>query len=124
MHANVPGRVPPPPAVGIVLAGGRATRMGAAADPRGGKGAMRLAGRTLLDHVLDAIGPEVDEVIVVAAAGQAVPTAAAVRVVHDSEPGGGPLAGLRDGLRAVVGHRPEAMLARSEEHTSETPVTL
>ncbi|MEM8578786.1 MAG: molybdenum cofactor guanylyltransferase MobA [Pseudomonadota bacterium] len=40
--------------LGLILAGGRATRMGG-----GDKGRLRLGGRTLFDHVLDRIAPQV-----------------------------------------------------------------
>jgi molybdopterin-guanine dinucleotide biosynthesis protein A len=40
--------------------------------------------------------------IVVAAAGQRLPVLDGVRVIHDRTPGAGPLAGIRDGLRAVL----------------------
>ena len=97
---------PPRGAVGIVLAGGRGRRLAAAA-PVGGKAALELAGRSFLERIVSTVAAEVDHVIVVAAPGQAVPTLpAGVEIVRDSEPGGGPLAGLRDGLMVAVGRIP------------------
>lgn len=97
---------PPRGAIGIVLAGGQARRL-AGATPTGGKGALELAGRPFLEWIVATVAAEVDHVIVVAAPGQPVPAlSVAVEIVRDSEPGGGPLAGLRDGLAAAAGHAP------------------
>jgi len=97
---------PPRGAVGIVLAGGRGRRLAAAA-PVGGKGALELAGRSFLERIVSTVAAEVDHVIVVAAPGQAVPALPdGVEIVRDSEPGGGPLAGLRDGLAVAAGRVP------------------
>ncbi len=97
---------PPRGAVGIVLAGGRGRRLAAAA-PVGGKGALELAGRSFLERIVSTVAAEVDHVIVVAAPGQAVPALPeGVEIVRDSEPEGGPLAGLRDGLVVAAGRTP------------------
>lgn len=89
-------------AVGIVVAGGRATRLGGRAGP-GGKAALEVAGRPLLDAVVRALAAEVPRVIVVAAAGQPLPPVpTAVEVVRDATPDGGPLAALRDGLHRAL----------------------
>ena len=45
-------------AIGIVLAGGRARRLGAAAPP-GGKAAVRFRGRSFLDIVVAAVAAHV-----------------------------------------------------------------
>jgi len=97
---------PPRGAIGIVLAGGRARRLAAAAPP-GGKGALELAGRSFLERIVSTVAAEVDHVIVVAAPGQPLPALPdGVEIVRDSEPGGGPLAGLRDGLAVAAGRTP------------------
>ena len=97
---------PPRGAVGIVLAGGRGRRLAAAA-PVGGKGALELAGRSFLERIVSTVAAEVDHVIVVAAPGQAVSALPeGVEIVRDSEPEGGPLAGLRDGLVVAAGRIP------------------
>lgn len=86
-------------AVGIVVAGGRAARLGSRTGP-GGKGAIEVAGRSFLDVIVAALAAEVSRVIVVAARGQPLPSLAVpVEIVRDTEPDGGPLAALRDGLR-------------------------
>jgi molybdopterin-guanine dinucleotide biosynthesis protein A len=97
---------PPRGAVGIVLAGGRGRRL-AGGVPLGGKAALELAGRSFLERIVSTVAAEVDQVIVVAAPGQAVPALPdGVEIVRDSEPGGGPLAGLRDGLAVAAGRTP------------------
>ena len=89
--------------MGIVLAGGGSTRMGSVAEATGGgKALLTFEGRTLLEHVVAAVAAEVDSTIVVAAAGQMLPAIDGVRVVHDLTPGAGPLAGIRDGMRAAL----------------------
>lgn len=101
--------------VGIVLAGGRSTRLGAVASRRGGKAAVTLGGRTLLAAVVAALEPHVGRIVVVAAhrgAGvrpPAAPDAVAARslprveTIHDTVPDGGPLSALADALRHVAG---------------------
>jgi len=89
--------------VGIVLAGGGSTRLGSVAGATGGgKALLTFEGRTLLEHVVTAVAAEVDSTIVVAAPGQMLPAIDGVRVAHDRTPGAGPLAGIRDGLRAAL----------------------
>jgi molybdopterin-guanine dinucleotide biosynthesis protein A len=91
---------PDPEAVGIVLAGGRATRLGAVAAS--GKAWLELDGRTFLERVCAALSPEVAAVVVVAADGDDLPTVAGATVVRDTVPAAGPLAAIRDGIRAAV----------------------
>jgi len=91
---------PDPEAVGIVLAGGRATRLGAVAAS--GKAWLELDGRTFLERVCAALSPEVAAVVVVAADGADLPTVAGATVVRDTVPAAGPLAAIRDGIRAAV----------------------
>jgi molybdopterin-guanine dinucleotide biosynthesis protein A len=95
-------RAPPgsrPPDVAIVLAGGQARRMG------GGDKALRvLAGRTLLDHVLARLAPQVDRVALNANGDPARFAAWGLPVLSDTLPDfSGPLAGVLAGLRWAAG---------------------
>lgn len=83
---------------GILLAGGRARRMGGA-----DKGLLRLAGRPLIAHVLDRFLPQVDTLLI--NANREIETYAALGypVVQDLLPDfAGPLAGLQAGLAACA----------------------
>ena len=90
--------------VGVVLAGGASRRMGT------DKALVEVAGRPMLDWVVDAVGAVTDEVVV---SGESRPHwAGHVRFVEDrGEPKRGPLAGIvavmdqvdPDGLLLVVG---------------------
>lgn len=89
--------------MGIVLAGGRSTRLAPVAGATGGgKASLTFRGKTFLEQVIAAVGAEVGRTIVVAAPGQTLPSLEGVRIVRDSTPGAGPLAGIRDGLRAAL----------------------
>ena len=78
---------------GIVLCGGRSSRMGR------DKPWLPWRGRPVLCHVVERLAEAVDEVLVVSAPGQSLPPTHARRV-EDQEEGLGPLAGLRAGLAA------------------------
>lgn len=81
----------------IVLAGGRSVRFGR------DKAAEVVAGRSLLQHVVDAVGPIASEVIVVRATGTSplpVQSEVPLRQVEDVREGGA-LAGLYSGLLAA-----------------------
>jgi molybdopterin-guanine dinucleotide biosynthesis protein A len=84
-------------AAGIVLAGGRSTRMGRP------KAALEWHGITLLQRVVGIVGRVVDgPVVVVRAPGQELPELpAGVVVAVDARGGRGPLQGLAAGLAAV-----------------------
>lgn len=84
-------------AAGIVLAGGRSTRMGAA------KAALEWHGSTLLRRVCGLVARGVEgPVVVVRGPGQALPPLpSGVEVVEDAREGAGPLQGLAAGLAAV-----------------------
>src|SRR5262245_58616262 len=85
-----------PRTAGIVLAGGRSSRMGA---PKAG---LEWHGSTLLRVVVDVVGRAAGPVVVVRAPGQELPALpGGVRVVEDAREGRGPLEGLRAGLRAL-----------------------
>lgn len=86
----------------IVLAGGQSRRMGR------DKASVVLAGRTLLQRVVDAVATVVDEVIVVGAPGRDLPVvecARPLRLVSDPVEAQGPLAGLIAGLEASAAER-------------------
>ena len=87
-------------AAGIVLAGGRSSRMG---TPKAG---LEWHGSTLLRRIVGIVDRSVDgPVIVVRAPGQELPALPAdVEVVEDAEEGRGPLQGLAAGLAAAREH--------------------
>ena len=76
---------------GIVLCGGRSSRMGLP------KAWLPWQGTTLLGHVVTTLAEVVEEVVAVAAPDMDVPPSDA-RIVIDREPGLGPLAGIGEGL--------------------------
>ena len=83
---------------GIVLAGGRSTRMGS------DKASLVLGGRTLLQRTVDALSQVATQIVVVRAAGQQLPalsSQSSITVVEDPIDGQGPLIGIAEGLRAV-----------------------
>jgi molybdopterin-guanine dinucleotide biosynthesis protein A len=82
---------------GIVLVGGRSSRMGTP------KAALEWHGSTLLRRVVGVVGRSVDgPVVVVRAPGQTLPGLPdGVEVVEDAREGRGPLEGLAAGLAAV-----------------------
>jgi molybdopterin-guanine dinucleotide biosynthesis protein A len=84
-------------AAGIILAGGRSSRMGTP------KAALEWHGSTLLRRVCGIVGRAADgPVVVVRAPGQELPALPdAVEVVDDAREGRGPLQGLAAGLAAV-----------------------
>ena len=84
----------------IVLAGGRAARLGGA-----DKASIEHDGRTLLEHALDAL-TDADEVVVV---GDPVPTTRPVTFVREDPRYGGPVAALLTGLDALL--RPPLVVA-------------
>ena len=98
------------PAAGVVLAGGRSTRMGTA------KAALEWHGSTLLRHVTGIVGRAVDgPVIVVRAPGQQLPALDPQVLVHtDPEEGRGPMQGLAVGLAAAAEHAPVAFVCSTD----------
>ena len=94
----------PSPVLGLILAGGQARRMGG-----GDKPLMRLGGRTLLDRVVERLGPQCGAGLALSANGdpgrfQGFPGP----ILPDTVPGlPGPLAGLLAGLDFAAEHRPE-----------------
>jgi molybdopterin-guanine dinucleotide biosynthesis protein A len=79
----------------LVLAGGRARRLGGVSKPD-----LMVAGRRLLAHVLGAVeGPDVRRVVVVGPETLEVPPGV-MRTLEDP-PGGGPVAGIAAGFMAL-----------------------
>lgn len=91
---------------GVVLAGGRSVRMGAA------KAGLEWHGSTLLRRAVGVVGRGVDgPVVVVRAPGQALPELPpGIEVVDDQVAGRGPLQGILTGLAAVAGRAPVALV--------------
>lgn len=89
---------PRAPITAVILAGGRATRMGGM-----DKGLVELAGRPMIAHVLAALAPQVEHVIINANRNLDRYAGFGWPVVPDDDAGFlGPLAGLAAGLRAAV----------------------
>lgn len=83
---------------GIVLAGGRSTRMGTS------KALLPFGPETMLQRVVRILSDVVSPIVVVAAADQELPALPdAVIVTHDEREARGPLEGLRAGLAALPG---------------------
>jgi molybdopterin-guanine dinucleotide biosynthesis protein A len=91
---------------GIVLCGGRSSRMGRP------KAWLPFGGELMLPRVVRVLREVVDPVVVVAAPGQDVPPLPAdVEVVRDEVEGKGPLGGLAAGLAALEGKADAAYLS-------------
>jgi molybdenum cofactor guanylyltransferase len=81
---------------GIVLCGGKSTRMGVP------KAMLPFGSETMLQRVVRLLSTVVSPVVVVAAQGQQLPTLPAeISVTHDEREQRGPLEGLRAGLKAL-----------------------
>ena len=81
---------------GIVLAGGKSTRMGTS------KALLPFGPETMLQRVVRILGAIVSPIVVVAAPAQELPALPAdVIVTHDEREARGPLEGLRAGLKAL-----------------------
>lgn len=81
-----------PPYAAVVLAGGRAARLGGRAKPQ-----LDVGGASMLERVLAAVSDAGARVVV----GPPQPVPPGVVVVREDPPGGGPVRGLRAGLDAV-----------------------
>lgn len=91
---------------GIVLCGGRSSRMGRP------KAWLPFGNELMLQRVVRVLREAVDPVVVVAAPGQEVPPLASeVEIVRDEVEGKGPLAGLAAGLTALEGKVEAAYLS-------------
>jgi molybdenum cofactor guanylyltransferase len=94
--------LPVPPTLGVILAGGLARRMGG-----GDKPLLMLAGRTLLDHVAERLGPQCGSLILNINGDPARFGEVRLPVVPDPLPGHpGPLAGILAALDWAALHRP------------------
>jgi molybdenum cofactor guanylyltransferase len=95
---------------GIVLAGGRSSRMGSP------KAALEWHGSTLLRRVTGIVGRTVGgPVVVVRAPGQELPQLpAGVEIVEDAREGRGPLQGLAAGLAALDGRAQAAYVSSTD----------
>ena len=95
---------------GVVLAGGRSTRMGRP------KASLEWHGSTLLHRVTGIVARAVDgPVVVVRAPGQELPQLAlGMRVVEDPAEGRGPIQGLAAGLAAVAGEAEVAYVSSTD----------
>jgi molybdopterin-guanine dinucleotide biosynthesis protein A len=92
--------------LGVILAGGQATRMGG-----GDKGLLPLGEDTLLDHVIDRLSPQVDAIALNANGDPARFDAFGLPVVPDSIDGfPGPLAGVLAGLDWAAGKGAETIV--------------
>jgi len=81
---------------GIVLCGGKSTRMGAS------KALLPFGSETMLQRVVRLLGGVVSPIVAVAAPGQDLPPLpASVTVTRDEREGRGPLEALRAGLKAL-----------------------
>jgi molybdopterin-guanine dinucleotide biosynthesis protein A len=90
--------------VGVLLAGGKSSRMG------GGDKCLRmLGGRMILDRIIDRLTPQVSDIVINANGDASRFAAFGVPVVPDSIVGyAGPLAGVHAGLEWVKANRPDA----------------
>jgi molybdopterin-guanine dinucleotide biosynthesis protein A len=95
------------PVAGVILAGGRSTRMGG-----GDKALAPLAGRPLLQHVIDRLAPQV-VTLALSVEHESAPLAGfGLPQLPDPVPGHrGPLGGLLSGLRHFAGLRHWVLLA-------------
>ena len=93
--------------VGVILAGGRATRMGG-----GDKGALMLGGASLLSRCIARLGPQVDAMVLNANGDPARFEGFGLPVVADSVPGFvGPLAGVLAGMDWAASVGAEAVVS-------------
>ncbi|WP_369139591.1 molybdenum cofactor guanylyltransferase [Modestobacter versicolor] len=93
---------PLPPFAAVVLAGGRAARLGGQAKPQ-----LDVGGRSMLDAVLAALAGAAPRVVV----GPPQPVPDGVQRVREEPPGGGPVPALAAGIAAVGGAGVVAVLA-------------
>ena len=81
----------------IILAGGQSSRMGK------DKASLEISGKSLIERILFKLSPLVDEVVIIRAPGQTIPSIPEefkdqIRVGWDSVKGRGPLQGIVDAL--------------------------
>lgn len=94
---------PPPPTLGVILAGGLSRRMGGA-----DKALLSLAGRPLVEHVTERLAPQCESVIINANGDPSRFRRMPFAIVPDSVPDHpGPLAGILTALEWSAAHRPD-----------------
>ncbi len=97
--------------VGVILAGGRATRMGG-----GDKGLRHVAGRRLMDHVIARLGPQVAGMAINANGDPARLAEFGLPVLPDSLPDHpGPLAGVLAGMDWAAGQGAAAIVTAAAD---------
>ncbi len=97
--------------LGVILAGGRATRMGG-----GDKGLRHVGDARLLDHVIDRLGPQVDGLALNANGDPARFAEFGLPVLPDSLPDHpGPLAGVLAGLDWAAGQGADAIVTAAAD---------
>ena len=96
---------------GVILAGGRATRMGG-----GDKGLRRVGGRRLMDHALERLAPQVGAMAINANGDPARLAEFGLPVLADSLPDHpGPLAGVLAGLDWAAGIGAQAIVTAAAD---------
>ncbi|MBT8048171.1 MAG: molybdenum cofactor guanylyltransferase [Xanthomonadales bacterium] len=88
------------PPAGVILAGGRSKRMGGTP-----KALAPLAARPLLQHVIDRVAPQVDELYLSVEKTSKALGAFGLRQVPDPEPDAGPLAGMLAAMQQMAAER-------------------
>lgn len=97
--------------LGVILAGGQATRMGG-----GDKGLLRLGGQTLLARVIDRLAPQVAGLALNANGDPTRFARTGLPVLADSIPGfAGPLAGVLAGLDWAAGKGADAIVTAAAD---------
>jgi molybdopterin-guanine dinucleotide biosynthesis protein A len=102
------------PFAAVVLAGGRAARLGGRAKPQ-----LDVGGRSMLTTVLSALDTAAPRVVV----GPPQPVPAGVLLVREEPPGGGPVPALVTGLAAVGDAEVVAVLAADLPFMTRAVVT-
>lgn len=95
MHPSE-SQLPTPFVAGVVLAGGRSSRMGR------GKAQLPIASEPLLRRVVGRLRAALSEVLVIGPPEELAPLVPDVPVIPDTRPGMGPLAGLEVALSAIT----------------------
>jgi molybdopterin-guanine dinucleotide biosynthesis protein A len=94
---------------GVILCGGRSSRMGTP------KAWLDFGGETLLARTAKVVGSVAAPVVVAAAPGQDLPPLSeGVALVRDAAIGNGPLQGIAAGLGAVAAHAPAAFVCGTD----------
>jgi molybdopterin-guanine dinucleotide biosynthesis protein A len=116
---------------GIVLAGGQGRRMGGV-----DKGLQRLHGKTMVEHVLARLAPQVSEILINANQNREAYARFGHRVIADEFGGfSGPLAGLHAGMKAATHplvvtvpcdspFLPDDLVSRLKKHLSDRDLAV